>query len=302
MRIIRGGVAFFDSGIGGLTVLAACRRLLPNAVFYYYGDNERAPYGNLPDEKIRRLVLRAFRKFKRLKVAAAVVACNTATAVCVETLRKRCDFPVIGTEPAVHVAAKEGGEVLVLATRATCESARFQALCKRAAERFPATRIVAHPCDGLAGEIEKGLGEDRDFTSYLPRATPKTVVLGCTHYPYIREQIEAHYGCKTVDGNEGIARRLKALLEGANASKKHPENRQNHSRPPNPRFQLKTSSFSTESEAPRRKKLLRQNINKRSFFQKKKRAEGLENKGEGRIFFLGRSKKRNENTYKQTFG
>ena len=86
MGIPSGGVAFFDSGIGGLTVLCECAARLPNERFYYFGDNRHAPYGNLSDKKIKKLVFRAFRKFAALRVKAAVLACNTATATCVEAL------------------------------------------------------------------------------------------------------------------------------------------------------------------------------------------------------------------------
>ena len=77
MRILKGGIAFFDSGIGGMTVLAECQKRCKGEIFYYYGDNKHAPYGNLPPAKIRRYVEKAFRKFRRLKVKAVVVACNT---------------------------------------------------------------------------------------------------------------------------------------------------------------------------------------------------------------------------------
>ncbi len=298
MRIPRGGVAFFDSGIGGLTVMAACRGLLPSATFYYYGDNRHAPYGNLPPRKIKKYVLRAFRRFERLKVKAAVVACNTATALCVEELRALYPFPVIGAEPAVFLAAKEGGEIFALSTRATYESARYQALCKRAAERYPSAKIRCYPCDFLAGEIEDNLGKKgADFTKGLPRGSPKTVVLGCTHYPYAKGQIEGFYRCKVIDGNEGIARRLKSVLEGENL----PQNDQNHSRPPSAPFHPEKGERGGRKVEKGRKGLLREKRNKRSFFAKAQNAESQKRKGEGKIFFLGSSKKRNKKVYKQTF-
>ncbi len=296
----KGGIGFFDSGIGGLTILAACRGELKGATFYYYGDNIHAPYGNLSVKKIKKYVFRAFRRFEKLKVSAVVLACNTATAVCIEDLRKRYAFPIIGVEPAVHVAAKEGGEIIALSTRATYESERYKTLCNRARERYPAARLIAYPCDGLAGAIEKNLGKAGvDFTSYLPRGRekPDAVVLGCTHYPYIKIQIEEFYGCKTVDGREGVVRRLKSILK----EKNNPENTQNHSRPPTPRFCPKKGDSTADESSSGKKILLRQNINKRSFLKKSSSAEAQETKGEGQIFFLGRSKKRNQITYEQTF-
>ncbi|MBO7298088.1 MAG: glutamate racemase [Clostridia bacterium] len=215
MQIPTGGIAFFDSGIGGLTVLATAKKLLPNQTFYYYGDNGRAPYGNLSPATIMQYTTEAFEVFRLLKVKAAVLACNTATAVCAETLRRAYDFPIIGAEPAVFPAAARGGEILVLSTRATFESERFSRLCARARIHYPFARITATPCDALAGIIEKNLTNDTlDFTPYLPPTNKplNAVVLGCTHYIYIKEKVAAYYGCETVDGNIGIANRLRFLL------------------------------------------------------------------------------------------
>lgn len=214
MRIPRGGIAFFDSGIGGLTVVAECRKQIVDYPFYYYGDNKHAPYGNLPTKKIEKYTFRAFRHLKKYKPIAAVVACNTVTALCVEKLRKKYSFPIIGTEPAVRLAAKEGGEIYILSTRATYESSRFRRLCQQAMREYSYATLRAFPCDGLAGAIEKGLLQDgEDFSSFLPKGNPSVVVLGCTHYVYIRKQIEKYYHCPILDGNEGVSRRVKAVLE-----------------------------------------------------------------------------------------
>lgn len=214
MSILKGGVAFFDSGIGGLTVLNECRKKLPNETFYYYGDNENAPYGNLPPEKIVRFVFSAFEKFQELEVKAAVIACNTATAVCAELLREKYTFPIIGAEPAIFTAAQKGGRVFVLTTRATYESARFRALCDRAEKRFPQASVIPKACDKLAGEIEKRLLEKTyDFSSLLPPGKPDSVVLGCTHYIYLKEKIGEFYNAETFDGNFGMAKRLASFLE-----------------------------------------------------------------------------------------
>ncbi len=304
MGVTKGGIAFFDSGIGGLTVLVACRRRLRGETFYYYGDNAHAPYGNLPVKKIRKYVFRAFRRFKKLKVAAAVVACNTATAVCIEELRGRYDFPIIGIEPAVRLAAEEGGEIVALSTRATYESRRYQRLCQRVRGEYPNARITAYPCDALAGAIEKNLGEvEVDFTPFLPLhdRKPTAVVLGCTHYTYIKKQIEKFYGAKTVDGNDGVAARLKSIVKGKNSPEKCTQNTQNHLRPPAPRFCPRKGGEKPKQTSNEKKILLRQNINKRSLFKEKYFPQPLKIKGEGKIFFLGRSKKGNQITYKQMF-
>ncbi|MBQ3221213.1 MAG: aspartate/glutamate racemase family protein [Clostridia bacterium] len=213
MQIAEGGIAFFDSGIGGLTVLAECCRQIKGGVFYYYGDNGRAPYGNLPAQTIREYLEEAFSLFESLHVREAVLACNTATAVCVESLRARYSFPVIGTEPAIFPAAKNGGEIFVLATNATCQSDRFQKLCARARERYPHANISAFACPRLAGEIESRLLDfNFDYSKFLPQGTPDGVVLGCTHYIYIKERVRRFYGCEVYDGNAGVAKRLKTSL------------------------------------------------------------------------------------------
>ena len=209
MSIPKGGVAFFDSGIGGLTVLAECRKRLPFFTFYYYGDNARAPYGNLPSDKIERYVLEIFQEFERLQPSAAVIACNTATALCIDVLREKYSFPIIGVEPAVFLAAKGGGEIFVLATKATCESGRFSMLCDRAEKRYPNATIRPFACPLLAGMIEKRLTDQHfDFSPLFPKGNPQSVVLGCTHYVFIKEQIESFYGASTYDGNAGVASRL----------------------------------------------------------------------------------------------
>ena len=234
MKIPRGGIAFFDSGIGGLTVLNECIKRLPNELFYYYGDNAHAPYGNLPMEQIRRYVFSAFEKLKKLEVRAAVVACNTATALCIEELRRRYDFPIIGAEPAVLPAAKGGGEVYILCTRATYNSKRLCALCARVKKIYPLVQLRPIACDALAGAIEENLWEkDFDFTPILPKGNPSAVVLGCTHYVYVKDIIENFYRCEVYDGNEGIANRLTILLEKGDFVQTQEKNRDG--RPPTAR-------------------------------------------------------------------
>ena len=219
----KGGIAFFDSGIGGLTTLYTCVKYAQERNFtpfnyYYYGDNYRAPYGNLPEKQIFTYVDEIFSKFDKLQVSAAVLACNTATAVCVEELRKKYSFPIIGIEPAILPAMRAGGEVFVLATRATCNSRKFQILCERARRDYPQAILRVFPRENLAGVIEENLGnDDVDYTTFFSAGNPARVVLGCTHYIYIRKQIEIFFGCPTYDGNRAVAKRLFGLL----ASKKN---------------------------------------------------------------------------------
>ena len=213
MRILQGGVFFFDSGIGGLTVLAECRKKVPYLPFYYYGDNKNAPYGNKSVAEIKRLTSRAFQLASTLNPVCGVVACNTVTALLIEELRKNNDFPIIGVEPALFPALRLHDSVCVLSTTATHQSERFQSLCKTAKERFPKATVSAVPCSFLAGEIEKHVFDKKyDYTPFLPVVKADAVVLGCTHYTYIKEKIASFYSAPVFDGNEGVANRLSRLI------------------------------------------------------------------------------------------
>ncbi|MBO5411558.1 MAG: aspartate/glutamate racemase family protein [Clostridia bacterium] len=239
MRILKGGVGFFDSGIGGMTVLAECQKRCPGEFFYYYGDNKHAPYGNLPSEKIRRFVKKAFRRFRKLKVRAVVLACNTVTALCIDELRGQYSFPIIGAEPALVEGAKRGGEVFALVTRATYTSDRFQRLLSDVARRYPQSNVTAYPCDLLAGMIERHIFDpDFSYVTYFPKGTPNSVVLGCTHYIYIKEEVRGFYQCPVYDGNEGIAKRLCSILQ-----KERIENKRSHKKPKKAKKKVEKKRF-----------------------------------------------------------
>lgn len=292
MHIPKGGIGFFDSGIGGLTVLAACEKYFKEGIFYYYGDNEHAPYGNLPPEKIKRYVHKVFNIFRRLRVRAVVIACNTVTAVCIEELRKKYPFPIIGAEPAINTAASHGGEVLALVTRATYESERFRRLCERSQKIFPESNVRPVACDALAGEIERNLADGSfDCRPFLPEGKADAVVLGCTHYVYVKEQIRKHYGCEVFDGNEGIARRLFTVLMKN-------EEKSRDGRPPVEKSRVFLGFLTTRNCFLKKIKQRILRTNKCLF---SKRQKVLKNQGKLRIYFFGKSGKNNQKTYKQTY-
>ena len=216
-RFARGGrgmqekfVAFFDSGVGGLTLLAAFCRTYPHCPTLYFGDNAHAPYGDRPAGEIRRLALDAFARIAAYPVRAAAVACNTVTAACIGELRRRFSFPVVGVEPAVRpaVAAARGGRVLLLCTRATLAGARVRRLL---AER-PDTAVVAHCPARLAAAVEENLFHlsGLSVSPFLPPGRFDAAVLGCTHYVWLRAAFERALGCPVFDGTEGTLRRLAA--------------------------------------------------------------------------------------------
>lgn len=230
-NVLTGGVGFFDSGVGGLSVLAGCQDVLGCLPVYYYGDNARAPYGNRTNIELRAYVREAFSMFEKLRVRAVVVACNTVTALLLDELRRRYEFPIIGIEPAVKPAAKLGGRVLVLATKATCESERLQGLLKQMKEKYPNVEFFIHPCLSLAGKIEQeylqvavrqsGAGcvamDRMGWEWELPSVEVDAVVLGCTHYSLIKKEIANFYSVPVFDGNEGVKKQLEKVLTSGGA-------------------------------------------------------------------------------------
>ncbi len=284
MNLPKGGIAFFDSGAGGLTVLSSCLRYFPKGVFYYYGDNARAPYGNRTEDEIYRFVKQAFDIFLSLKAQAVVIACNTATAVAVEKLRNEYSFPIVGAEPYVLPTACKGGKIFILSTRATYESVRYKKLCARAREKERETEILPFSCDGLAGAIEAHFPAlNFCLSEYLPRGKPTAVVLGCTHYIFLKKRIEEFYGCPCYDGNDGIARRLCSLL----IKKEEPQGKNRDGQP------LSRVFWEGRPLAPVCVYKSKQKAKKRRIFAQKLRFF--------RIFFLGSGKTKNVKIYKQMF-
>ncbi|MDD6201100.1 MAG: glutamate racemase [Firmicutes bacterium] len=216
-------IAVFDSGVGGISVLRRLVELLPRERFLYYGDSANAPYGVRPPEQVRRLALEAAALLCRQGIKALVVACNTATAAAVETLRQTYpDTIVVGIEPAVKLAADRfpGRAVGVMATPLTMESHRFRALLEHHGDRC---RFLPLPAPGLADLVEEGKASSPECEALLtPLLAPlrgklDAVVLGCTHYPFAADTIRALLGSDTVllDGGEGTARETKRRLEAA---------------------------------------------------------------------------------------
>ncbi len=206
-------VGIFDSGLGGLSVLKQCCRILPEVFFYYYGDNDRAPYGNRSEGEIAEFTAQALKRFQKIGVDAAVIACNTATAVCIDEMRRQFPFPLLGIEPSVKLAAEECDRVLVLATPRTANSDRLKSLIAR----FPTVRFEVRALPDLAAAVEDHFLREKPLNTFdhLPRSDCSGVVLGCTHYALITDQIREFYpNAKLYDGAEGVANRLRSILFG----------------------------------------------------------------------------------------
>ncbi|HVK57065.1 MAG TPA: glutamate racemase [Burkholderiales bacterium] len=214
-------VGVFDSGVGGLSVLKEVRALLPQVDLLYVADSGHVPYGEKSPEYIlaRSKALTEFLLSQGARVI--VVACNTATAAAVTTLRAEYAIPIIGMEPAVKpaVAATRTGKVGVLATTGTLASAKFAALLTR--YRGDKT-ILTEPCPGWVDAVERGELSGPDTEALVARhvkpllaANVDALILGCTHYPFLRPVIESIAGPQVivVDTGAAVARQVKRKLE-----------------------------------------------------------------------------------------
>lgn len=229
-------IGIFDSGIGGLSVLRHIHALLPNEELLYFSDSGFAPYGDKPESVIVARALAIAEFFLRLRIKAMVVACNTATAAAIAALRAAYpQLQVVGVEPGLKPAAAltRTGVVGVLATSGTLASDKFQKLQQQIAEAS-GVRFIAQACSGLADQIEKGELNSRDTAALVERYVAPlvaqqadTLVLGCTHYPFVQALIasaaaRAGGEVSLVDTGEPVARQLQRLLQQHDLLRKTP--------------------------------------------------------------------------------
>ena len=218
-------IAVFDSGVGGISVLRQLRKIMPDENYIYFGDSANAPYGSRSTEQVRELTLAAAKKLiTEYPVKALVVACNTATAAAIETLRETYrDLIVIGIEPAVKLAADHfpGGQLGVMATEVTLREEKFDHLVHRFDGNCTITKI---PAPGLVQLIEAGKSDTAETDAFLQELLAPFVgkldalVLGCTHYPFVSRRISKVLGPQTIllHGGKGTSRETKRRLEAAN--------------------------------------------------------------------------------------
>lgn len=220
-------IGIFDSGIGGLSILKYIHASLPNEQLLYFADSGFAPYGGRPESEIvaRSLAIAEFLMQHGAK--ALVVACNTATAAAIKALRERYpSLPVVGVEPGLKPAAAltATGTVGVLATQRTLTSEKFN-LLRDQISAATNVRFIPQPCIGLADQVEKGELQSADtvvlvrkYVEPLIEEGADTLVLGCTHYPFVLPLIQEAAGRLTskpvtiVDTGEPVARQLVRLL------------------------------------------------------------------------------------------
>ena len=214
-------VGVFDSGVGGLSVLREIRQLLPYERLLYVADSGHVPYGEKTPEFIRLRSQQIAEFLLQQGAKALVLACNTATAAAVANLRETYpQLPIVGMEPAVKpaAAATRSGVVGVLATTGTLQSAKFAALLDRFASNV---RVITQPCPGLVECIEAGELESPATRELLQRlVTPlleqgcDTLILGCTHYPFIKPLLRQLLppSVSLIDTGAAVARHLQRVL------------------------------------------------------------------------------------------
>lgn len=217
-------IGVFDSGIGGLTLLHEIIRQLPNEQYCYYADTENVPYSTKSEEQIKEFVENAVNYFLARNVKAIVLACNTATNVCIEDLRSRLSLPIIAIQPAVKVAVDNDSaeldaqrkKILVCATPITLRSARFQRLVDSLNADGIVERMALPELVKLAEREEFGKPAEDYITETLLQLDIKkfgSIVLGCTHFTYFEPIFyQLAPQLSIFDGNEGTARHLKNIL------------------------------------------------------------------------------------------
>ena len=217
-------IAVFDSGVGGVSVLRELRALMPGERFYYFGDSANAPYGRRTTEQVRELTLAAGRKLLMDRdCKALVVACNTATAAAIENLRGAYpDRIIVGIEPALKLACDRhpGGTIGIMATDVTLREKKLAALMERVKRDCQVIRVHA---PGVVELVEAGKADSAEAVALMEGLLGPYVgkldalVLGCTHYPFMRRAMAQVVGgsVELLDGGAGTARETRRRLAEA---------------------------------------------------------------------------------------
>lgn len=215
-------IGFLDSGLGGISVLGEALRILPEENFIYFGDTRNIPYGDKPPQIVYQYTHAAVEELISRGCKAIVIACNTATSVAAAQLRQELPLPIIGMEPALKPASllPGDGRVLVMATRNTLKLPKFQMLME-----LYGKDAIPLPCSGLMECVEEGQLTGPRVEALLEELfrpyreeNIKAVVLGCTHYPFLRKTISRFFSenVALMDGNLGTVRQLRRRLDEEN--------------------------------------------------------------------------------------
>lgn len=217
-------IGIFDSGVGGLTVYRALHERLPNERFVYLGDTARVPYGTKSLATVERYAVENSRFLEAHGIKLLVVACNTASALALPAIRSAIKVPVMGViEPGSRAAVEiaQGGNIGVIATEATVQS---HAYAKAIASMGATGQVIERACPLFVSLAEEGWADSdvtrivaRDYLSEFHKTTLGVLVLGCTHYPILRDVIAETVGSEItlIDSGEATARDVESLLESS---------------------------------------------------------------------------------------
>ena len=216
-------IGILDSGLGGLSVLLEIRKKLPGAPVHYIGDSAWCPYGNKAAELIQARSSAVTERLIEMGAHTIVVACNSATIHAVEALRARYPISFVGMEPAVKPARQctQSGIIGVLATEASIAGEKFHTLLKTHIHP-KGLKIITQPCPDFVSLVEDGIlrgpkveAAIREYALPMVEAGADTLVLGCTHYPFLRESIQSVVGkdIQLIDTGEAVARRTATLVK-----------------------------------------------------------------------------------------
>jgi len=212
-------IGIFDSGVGGLSVLIEIKKILPKENLVFLADQKNVPYGLKTKKQLKKITEDITRFLLARDIKMLVIACNTATCYALSHLRKTFAIPVIGVVPAIKPAAQisQRGKIAVMSTPATAQSSYLKNLIKNHA---PYTGVLRLGCDGLEDIVEDL--NYKAITKTLPKFAAEVknfgadvLVLGCTHYPLIKDKIEKSLNSevRVIDSGKAVAQRIKFILE-----------------------------------------------------------------------------------------
>lgn len=218
-------IGFFDSGIGGITVLYEAIKMLPNEDYIYYADTLNVPYGTKPKDEVKKYILNAIEFIIQQGVKAIVVACNTATSVAIDELRVKYSIPFIGMEPAVKPAVEinKNKRILITATALTLKEKKLQNLITKLNSKHI---IDLLPLSELVQFAEKFEFNEQTILPYLQKQLLKydlneyeSIVLGCTHFLFYKDMFKKLLpsNINIIDGNIGTVKNLKRILGEMNS-------------------------------------------------------------------------------------
>ena len=220
-------IGIFDSGIGGLTIQKKINTFLPNENLVYYSDNFNSPYGNKSGQELDEICINNCEFLINKKCKLIVVACNTATTNCIKKLRSKFNIPFVGVEPAIKPAAKKtkSGKIGVLATEGTLRSKQFNNISEIHTKNV---KVIEENAKGLVELIERGIFKGQDLRLILIKHLSRMIeigidqlVLGCTHFPLIIDEIKKIIPPKIsiLESSDAVAKQTKRVLKENNLIK-----------------------------------------------------------------------------------